>query len=177
MTTTASDTSRRVSVEQILTVTSAVLLPLGLAMVLLGWYGASHTPYLFEQIPYVISGGLLGVGLAVVGAVVYFASWMARSLAEQRRHNEEITDVLREVREELRSAASRPVPPGRRRSANGATTGSGNGSGPYVATARGSMLHRPDCAMVVGRSGLRTLRTTDDGLTPCTLCSPLDANV
>ena len=58
------------SLDGVLGVASAVLLPLGLALIVLGWYGAAHTPYLFEQVPYLISGGLLGLGLAVVGGFV-----------------------------------------------------------------------------------------------------------
>jgi hypothetical protein len=175
--------SRRVSVEQVLAIASAVLLPLGLAMVLLGWYGASHTPYLFEQIPYLISGGLLGVGLAVVGAVIYFGSWTARSAAEQRRHSEEVAGLLREVRDELRLGAARqpapaPQQPRTRSKSNGNGAGAGNGAAaPYVATARGSMLHRSDCAVVAGRDDLRPVGGTGDGLAPCALCDPLSADL
>ena len=168
--TTPADTSRRVSVEQVLAVAAAVLLPLGLAMVLLGWYGAAHTPYLFEQIPYLISGGLLGVGLAVVGSVVYFGSWLARGAAEQRRHSEEIVEILKEVRDELRNGGTRTAPTGRR-------TPAGNGAKPYVATARGGMLHRPDCTVVAGRDDLRRIGATGDGLAPCALCDPLAADL
>ena len=81
--TSPQDTSRRIPVEQVLAIVSAVLLPLGLAVMLLGWYGAAHTPYLFEQVPYLISGGILGLGLAVVGGLIYFGSWVARSAADQ----------------------------------------------------------------------------------------------
>ena len=166
---TPTDGSKRFTVEQVLAVVSAVLLPLGLAMVLLGWYGAAHTPYLFEQIPYLISGGLLGVGLAVVGAVIYFGSWVARGAAEQRRHSEEIVELLREVRDELRDGA-RTAPTARRASAD-------NGTASYVATARGGMVHRPDCSVVAGRDDLRPIGATGDGLAPCALCDPLSADL
>ena len=39
------------------------------------------------------------------------------------------------------------------------------------------MLHRPDCAVVAGRTDLRGISASGDGLTPCTLCAPLDADV
>jgi hypothetical protein len=161
------------SVEQVLAVVSAVLLPLGILIILLGWYGASHTPYLFEQVPYLISGGILGLGLAVVGGLVYFGSWVARGAAEQRTKTEELAEILREIRDEMRSgnnatAAAAPAP----RKAAGK-----NGSAPFVATARGGMLHRPDCAVVAGRTDLRSISSTGDGLAPCALCSPLDADV
>ena len=160
---------RQLGVEQVLAVVSAVLLPLGLALILLGWYGAAHTPYLFEQVPYLISGGLLGMGLAVVGGLIYFGSWVARGAAEQRRQGEDLTALLTDIRDELRA---RPTESSPRRSA-----GSPNGRATdYVATAKGGMLHRPDCAVVAGRSDLRHV-STSDGLTPCSLCAPLDADV
>ncbi|MDX6198125.1 MAG: hypothetical protein QOJ79_1276 [Actinomycetota bacterium] len=156
--------------ERYLAIASAVLLPLGLAVIVLGWYGAAHTPYLFEQVPYLISGGLLGLGLAVVGGLVYFGSWVARGAAEQRRQNEEVAGLLREIREDLRGGVGAAAPPARR-------TASGNGRGPYVATAKGGMLHRPDCAVVAGRDDLRSVSSTGDGLAACGLCNPFDSDV
>lgn len=168
--TPSTDSPARTGVEQGLAIASAVLLPLGLALILLGWYGAAHTPYLFEQLPYLISGGLLGLGLAVVGGLVYFGSWMARGAAQQQRQSEEVAALLREIREDLR-AGSAPAAPARR------TAAKSNGSKPFVATAKGGMLHRPDCAVVAGRTDLRQISAGGDGLVPCALCSPLEADV
>ena len=157
------------SVERLLAVASAVLLPLGLLVILLGWYGAAHTPYLFEQVPYLISGGILGLGLAVVGGLVYFGSWVARGAAEQRAKSEELASLLREIRDEMRSSSTGPAP--RRAAARS------NGKAPFVATAKGGMLHRPDCSVVSGRSDLRPVGSTGDGMAPCALCDPLSADV
>jgi hypothetical protein len=44
-------------------------------------------------------------------------------------------------------------------------------AGDLVATAKGSMAHRPDCAVVTGKRGLRNV-SERDGLTPCRLCNP-----
>src|SRR5438067_6707141 len=67
-----------------LTIVGAVLLPLGLLVIGLGWYGAAHTPYSYEQTPYLISGGLLGVGIVLTGGFIYFGTWLARLLVENR---------------------------------------------------------------------------------------------
>jgi hypothetical protein len=172
--TTPNDATRRYSVEQVLAVASAVLLPLGLAVMLLGWYGASHTPYLFEQIPYLISGGVIGLGFAVVGGLLYFGSWVARSSAQQQRKDEAMAEILREIRDELRmNAAVVPVAAPTRRTASSAS----NGAKPFVATQRGGMLHRPGCSVVAGRSDLKSIGVSGDGLAPCALCNPLDVDV
>ena len=46
--------------EHTLMLICGIIAPLGLVLVLVGWYGAARTPNLFEQVPYMISGGILG---------------------------------------------------------------------------------------------------------------------
>lgn len=78
-------------------VVGGALVSLGLAMVLLGYFGASHTIYVFEQIPYLISGGILGGCLVIAGCFSYFAFWLTRlhaELASTRASNERIEQLL-----------------------------------------------------------------------------------
>ena len=63
--------SQLVVTERWLMVAGAVMMPLGVAFTLLGWYGAAHTTRLFEQVPYLVSGGILGLGLIVIGGARY----------------------------------------------------------------------------------------------------------
>ena len=162
--------------DQLMTVIAAVLLPLGLVMVFLGWYGASHTPYLFEQVPYLVSGGLLGLGLVMVGGFVLFGSWIARTSREQGGRDDELLLAVHELRQELaqlRLSAAEAVPAqsrGRRK----ATSSNGHAASGLVATARGSMLHRPECAIVTGRDDVHPVDVAEAaGLQPCRLCDPL----
>ena len=39
----------------------------GLILIGVAWYGASGTGYVSKQIPYLISGGLVGLGVLMVG--------------------------------------------------------------------------------------------------------------
>jgi hypothetical protein len=151
------------SVAQLLTLASAVLLPLGLLVIVLGWYGAAHTPYLFEQVPYLISGGLLGLGIVMAAGLVYFASWVARGAAAQEDSAQQQLLLLQEIRDQL---ALRPGSNGR---------GPQVGSAGFVATARGSMWHRVDCAVVQGREDLHAVGPDGGGLQPCALCDPLSS--
>lgn len=167
--------------DQAMAVGAAVLLPLGLAMVLMSWYGAARTPYLFEQVPYLISGGLLGLGFVMTGGFVLFGSWIARTAREQKALSQELLEAVRAVREEIAAqptAEAIPAQP-RRRGANsngGTSNGNGAGHGGLVATANGSMLHRADCVVVAGRDGVHAVSSQESGtLRPCRLCDPLSA--
>jgi hypothetical protein len=62
------------------------LVVFGFVCILLGWYGAANSPYLYEEIPYVISGGLLGVALVIGGGVLVRSAWTMRQIEEDRRN-------------------------------------------------------------------------------------------
>lgn len=158
---------RRVSLplERWLMVVGGGLIVAGVAIIILGWYGAAHTPYGFEQVPYLISGGLLGVALTVLGGLFYFAFWLTRQIQEGRRQSDATTAALTHIAELLA---------GRSNGLGGGGNG-GTGRGQFVATAAGTMIHRPDCAVVTGRSGLRRVSADEPGLVPCKLCDPLAA--
>ena len=149
-------------------VAGAVLVPLGILVMVLGWYGASRTGYLFEQIPYVISGGLIGLGLVVVGSFAYFAYWLTRMFHQQREQADRMVAVLERLETKLgeRSTAS-AGPEGTR------SSGNRNGAARFVATASGTMFHRPDCSVVSNRPKLRKVKGDEPGMEPCRLCDPL----
>lgn len=152
------------NLDRSLLLTGGVLMPLGFLVVILGWIGASGTPLLFEQIPYMISGGLLGLGLIFAGGFVYFAYWQTLLVRESRTAREDLQASLSRLEVMLSASLS-----------NGAATAptSMNGSAGLVATATGSMVHRADCSIVVGRDNLRPVAADEPGLSACGLCQPL----
>jgi hypothetical protein len=88
--------------EQRLLLAGVALMPLGIVLVLVGWYGASGTTDLSEQIPYLISGGLLGVALTITGAALFlryslarwFRYWLLRLVYEERTSTDRIVEAL-----------------------------------------------------------------------------------
>lgn len=151
--------------ERLLMVLGGVITPLGFIVVLLGWWGAAHSPYVFDQLPYVISGGLLGVGLVFLGGFLYFAHWLTEMVKENRRHSADLLAALERLEERLASAPT-DAP------ALAVANGSHDAAGQWVATQRGTMAHRPDCVVVAGKSGLRSVAPGRDGLSLCKLCAP-----
>ncbi len=97
-------TRRRGDRPTALVVAGAVLLSLGVVLVVLGYQGASHTIYVFEQIPFLISGGILGGCLVIAGGFLYFAYWLTRlhaELAESRLTSERAAASLEHVEQLL----------------------------------------------------------------------------
>jgi hypothetical protein len=92
---------------------AGIVLPLlGLLAIGIGWWGASGRAYPAEQLPYVISGGLLGVGLIVAGAALfvrysmtrYLRFWLLRMIYEERSQTDRTVEALDRVERLLRSA-------------------------------------------------------------------------
>jgi hypothetical protein len=142
--------------HRVLAVAAGVLVPVGLVLVLVGWRGASRTPNVYEQIPYLISGAELGQTLAVVGALCWFGYLLTTLVREHRDQTASVLDALDRVATAIERLAPAAAAEGRQR---------------LVATARGRLAHLPTCSMVAGREGLRTV-TPADGLAPCQVCLP-----
>jgi len=153
---------RRIVGDRWMLVIGGFLLPLGIVLVLLGWWGASHTVFVFEQVPYLLSGGVLGLALVVSGGFVYFAYWLTLMVRESRLGRAELSAALERVERLLEESATPRT----------ARTG-GAPAGRLVATRAGTMLHRPDCVAVDGKTDLREVTSETPGLTPCKLCDPL----
>jgi hypothetical protein len=74
------------SVRKVMQTVGMLTMAFGFFCIVLGWYGASHSPYLFQEVPYLISGGLLGVALVIGGGVTVRCAWSLRQVEEDRRN-------------------------------------------------------------------------------------------
>jgi multisubunit Na+/H+ antiporter MnhG subunit len=142
-----------------LLIVGGVLMPLGVLLIILGWVGASRTPLPFEQNDYLISGGILGLGLVIAGGFVYFAYWQTIRIRESRTQTDQLLTALGRL-ERLMTAQL-----GEEAAAS---------AGQLVATPSGSIFHRPDCTIVLGRNDLRAVDPGHTKLEACRLCNPLD---
>lgn len=156
------------SLERRIALLGGMLATGGAVLVLLGWYGAAHTSRVYLQIPYLISGGLLGVVLAFAGGCAYLASWLTRLVQDQHARADAAAAAAREttaalIRIEALLAAGAALPGAAPGEAVDRTTA-------LVATPSGKLAHRPTCPTVAGRSDLRPASLGPDGFAPCQMC-------
>ena len=133
------------------------LLGAGVVFVILGWYGAAHTNILTEQIPYLISGGLLGLGLIIVAGV------MASGVAQERS----VDELRRELARTLAAMNSGVPDRGVR-----LEDISPNGHHVYVVPG-GRSYHVAGCPMLEGKEGVKELQpaqAVSSGYAACKLC-------
>jgi hypothetical protein len=150
--------------HMVLFIAGAVLLPAGLIVIGLGWYGVAHTPYEYDQNAYIVSGGILGLGITFVGGFLYFGSWLARVAADQKEAQRQLSDTLLlladAVSHNTAMANGAARPPARPRDAGSVLVVAGNGT----------TVHRADCDLVAGRDDLRPAGPDAPNLTRCRLC-------
>jgi hypothetical protein len=82
----------------------------GFAVIGLGWWGASGTKYVYQEIPYVISGGIFGASLVIVGAALFarysvarlLRFWLARLVADQQVQTDRVVDAITALAESIK---------------------------------------------------------------------------
>ncbi|MDQ1685186.1 MAG: hypothetical protein QOC82_1923 [Frankiaceae bacterium] len=136
----------------------------GLIVIGIGWNGAAGAggqvggvTDLRAQLPWLLSGGLLGLALVVFGAALVIV------------HNARVDRSRLEVKlDELVDAVAKA-------GAGGAGATPSSAAGLYVAG--GASYHRPDCRLVGGRDDVRYVTLAEANaaqLMPCRVCRPAD---
>ncbi len=148
-----------------------ILIGVGALLMLLGYLGVSREALPAKQIPYLVSGGIGGMFLAVIGA--YFLG------TQELRNDSGRLDRLEQMVQELHQVLlRRPDAPDVTALAESAQL---NGSHGRLAPARkvvavdgGELFHRGSCVMVQGKDALELTPATarKQGLRPCPACTP-----
>jgi hypothetical protein len=159
------------NLQLVLFAAGAVLMPLGIVVIGLGWYGTAHSHYDYDQRTYLISGGVMGLGLVFLGGFLYFGAWLAKVAADQRDSARQLADALLVLAERIGPgagvAAQSAGPVG-----GGAPTSVINGA-ELVFAGDGTTVHRRDCPLVSARDDLRPAVGDVSGATECRVCKPL----
>jgi hypothetical protein len=151
-----------------------ILVGVGLVALFLGWYGVSGQSLVAKQLPYLASGGLLGVALVVLGGRFM--------LIQDLRRDSGRLDHLETMVNELHAALlARPDAPVRIARGHVEVSGAnGNGSVDFMVLPGGQSFHAAGCPMLEGKEKASRIRPTTvakRGLTPCPLCEPTQATV
>lgn len=136
----------------------------GALLILLGYFGVSRESLVAKQLPYLISGGIGGVLLAVIGA--YFLG-----TEELRKDSGRLERLERQVAELHAALLSRPDAPNL-----DAPSSNGTGQAPtaLVVVEAGEAVHRSTCQLTGGKTCTEV--SVGDvqarGLRPCPVCEP-----
>jgi hypothetical protein len=137
---------------------------LGILVIGLAWNGAAGVDFVSGQIPYLLSGGAIGLALVGIGICLIVVQNARRDRAIVESQLAELTASVNRLANAIAGGAG---------AVNGRRTGSSTAE--TVVVGRGS-YHRPDCRLVQGKD----LETTTpeaaaaDGLSPCRICNPAD---
>lgn len=156
--------------DRYLLIAGGILVPLGLLFVVLGWVGASQTVLLFEQLPYIASGGLLGLGLIIAGGFVYWSYWQTLLVREARADRADMAAAFGRLELLLERTLEAQTSGGA-----SSVAGVAAPAADLVVTPRGSMVHRSDCEVVAGRDDLKAAPQDLSTTRPCRLCDPFAA--
>jgi hypothetical protein len=136
---------------------------------LMGYLGVSRESLPAKQIPYLVSGGIGGILLAVIGA--YFLG------TQEMRNDSGRLDRLERMVDELHQALlTRPDAPSLNGSSAVATVPADAEPARRVLVVEGGQLfHRSDCALIVGKDSTDTTPAAAKrrGLRPCPACAPV----
>ena len=132
----------------------------GFVLVWVGWNGAASYDSAIRQFPYLISGGIAGLGLIHVGVGL----WIVQSQRAERARLEENLAGINRVLETLVEVVA-------------FTTGAGRqtGTGTVSCWPGRPAYHRPACPLVQDHPRLTTTTpelATESGLAPCRTCEP-----
>ena len=128
----------------------------GLLVIGLAWNGAASKDFVAGQMPYLLSGGALGLGLIVLGG--------AMIVVQNSRHDRSIIEAQLK---ELNTAIARLA-----NAVGGGGAGGHNGASQVVLGR--SSYHRTDCRLAQGKDlPLATIELAEEeGLSPCRICNP-----
>jgi hypothetical protein len=132
----------------------------GFVLIFFGWNGTASNDRVEAQLPYVVSGGIAGLALVVLGAALI----VAYSLRTDRVELKASIDELRRSIAAAGTAVGAGVPPAQAGAARAGTVVAG-----------ASSYHVASCALVVGQPGAAPMAVADAvaaGLEPCRICHP-----
>jgi hypothetical protein len=121
------------------------------------WYGASGLNEIQQQFPYLLSGAIPGLALALIGGGIVIVRDIRRERAQIASYLERLTDLFEQVSMTRADAAAKPT-----------------AVRPEVVLGA-NVFHSFECRLLQGKNGLATgtrEEAMEAGLSACRICSP-----
>lgn len=140
----------------------------GALFVVLGYFGISGEATVAKQVPYLISGGIGGILLAILGAYLL-------GIEELRKDSGRLDTMERQIEQLHAALLSRPDAPAVAETVVRAESNGHVAMDHVIIVESGASFHRPGCRLVDGKptTALSTVDASDRGLAPCKVCEPL----
>lgn len=137
------------------------MIAVGFLLVVLSWNGAAGVDTPEQQFPYLLSGGITGLGLVLSGLTLALVQEIRKSVGVLTLKYDEMIEAM------------------------GGAAGAGTTGGPTAVPTDGSQVvagattyHLPTCRLVADRSDLQVMgpeAAASRGLAPCRICEPAEA--
>lgn len=144
------------------TYVAVVLIAAGFVLMVLAWNGAAEQNCVDCQIPYVLSGGLPGLGLVVAGVALAVVQELRKQNQATMGRLDRLADSMDAVGHAARSPSAVPE------------------DGEIKVVAGRTTFHTAECHLVEGRGDLQVMSpgsARDRGLAPCRICEPQGTEV
>ncbi len=148
-----------------------ILIAIGAVLLVAGYLGVSREVIVARQIPYLVSGGLVGVAAITLGSRLLLIEDLRRDAGRLDR----LEKAVQELHQVLLYRPDAPSPGAVQARANGAAVPT-----KLMVLPGGESFHLPDCPVVGDKPSGRTvtLETAQrKGLHACPLCQPMHAGV
>ncbi len=132
----------------------------GFVVIGFAWEGSASINFVQGQMPYLLSGGFMGLGLIVTGATLLL---LATVRSEREVTSKQFDEMVRLLGRNLNRLSV---------SSNG-SGGAAAVNGQVVTGA--TVFHRAECTVLAGKEGLSTVTVEQaeaEGLAPCRVCNP-----
>lgn len=159
------------------------LVVLGLVVIGFGWWGVANNAIVAKQLPYLASGGIIGLALVTLGGRFL----MIQDLRQDSGRLDRLEQMVHELHEILLTSAEAQAQADATREFapddNGVAHANGGraaGSSTYLVLPEAETYHRSGCAMLQDKddvSRIRAATVARRNLRPCPLCEPVPAQV
>jgi hypothetical protein len=141
----------------------------GGVLLVLGYVGVSGETIVSKQLPYVVSGGIGGVFLAIVGACFLLTGDRNRGSGRPDRVERMVGELHSVLLDHIEAAQ-----PDSQTTANQRAEPATTNSDRVLVVDGGETFHRASCAMVADRATTTVVHTVaaQRGLRPCPVCAP-----